>query len=151
MKQIDDTIKRGLLTELHCIADITQLGFHCLRPVSDASQYDIVVDVNGKFYRIQCKSASWVKDTAKEHVAFEIQTSRSTVNTTTGFTRHKYSVDEIDYFYTWFEGQGYLIAITEATGVTFRMRYEYPSTNQKKGIHIADDYKIEEVLNSLVI
>ena len=149
MKKLDETIQRGLLTELHCIEDITKMGFHCLKPISDASQYDIVVDVQGKFYRIQCKSSSWVKDTKVEHTAFELQTCRSTVNTTSGFTRYKYSADEIDYFYTWFEGQGYLISITEATGTTFRMRYEYPSNGQKSGIHIADNYKIEEVLKTL--
>ena len=148
MKKIDETIQRGLLTELHCIEDITKMGFHCLKPVSDASQYDIVIDINGKFYRIQCKSSSWVKDTKIEHTAFELSTCRSTINAT-GFTRHKYSADEIDYFYTWFEEQGYLISIHEATGVTFRMRYEYPSTGQKIGIHIAENYKIEEVLKTL--
>ena len=150
MKKLDETIQKGLLTELHCIEDITSMGYHCLRPISDASQYDIVIDIDGKFYRIQCKSSSWAKDTKVEHTAFGFQTCRSTINTT-GSTRHKYSANEIDYFYTWFEGQGYLISITEASGITFRMRYEYPSTGQKTGIHIADNYKIEEVLKTLVI
>jgi hypothetical protein len=66
-------------------------------------------------------------------------------------TRHKYSADEIDYFYTWFNGQGYLVSIQEATGSTFRWRYEYPKSNQKQGIHIADNYKIEDVLKSLAV
>jgi len=43
------------------------------------------------------------------------------------------------------------VSIDEACGTTFRWRYEYPKSNQKKGIHIADNYKIEEVLKKLVI
>lgn len=35
-------------------------------------------------------------------------------------TKYKYSQDDIDYFYTYFEGQGYLVSITEANGQTFR-------------------------------
>ena len=145
---LDITQKKGTATELHCILDFTNLGIRCLKPVDESSKYDVVIDVNGKFIRIQCKTASWAKDTAKENSAFEINTCCQTTNTKTT-TRHKYSENDIDYFYTWFEGQGYLVSIKEATGITFRWRYEYPSSNQKKGIHIADEYKVEEVLKAI--
>ena len=139
------TQQKGTLTELHCILDLTQLGIRCLKPVDESSKYDVVADVDGKFLRIQCKTASWSKDTKEEKTAFEISTCCQTTNTK-ATTRYKYSADEIDYFYTWFEGQGYLVSIQEATGLTFRWRYEYPATGQKQGIHIANNYKIEEVL-----
>lgn len=145
---IDITQQKGLLTELHCIEDLTTLGYMCLQPVSDSSKYDVVADINGKFIRIQCKTASWCNNTAEEKVAFDIATCCMTTNTKQT-TRHKYSANEVDYFYTWFNGQGYLVSINEATGTTFRWRYEYPKTNQKQGIHIADNYKIEEVLKTL--
>jgi YD repeat-containing protein len=60
-----------------------------------------------------------------------------------------YTKDDIDFFYTYFQDQGYLVSIEEANGKTFRWRYEYPSNGQKIGIHIADEYKIEEVLKTL--
>ena len=142
---LDNTQQKGTLTELHCIMDLTNLGIRCLKPVDESSKYDIVADLNGNFIRIQCKTASWVTDTAEEKVAFNIYTYCQTTNTK-ATTRHKYSKDDIDYFYTWFNGQGYLVPIEEATGVTFRWRYEYPKSGQKQGIHIANDYKIEEVL-----
>lgn len=145
---LDITQKKGLTTELHCILDFTELGYRCLTPVDDSSKYDVVVDINGKFIRVQCKTSTWVKDTAKEKVAFYISTSRQTTNTKTT-TYYKYSAEDIDYFYTWFNGQGYLVSINEANGTKFRWRYEYPSTGQKQGIHIADDYKISEVLKAI--
>lgn len=142
---MDITQQKGKITELHCIMDFTQLGIRTLLPVDDSSKYDVVADLNGKFIRIQCKTASWSKDTSQEKVAFEISTSRQTTNTTST-TRYKYNKEEIDYFYTWFNGQGYLVSINEANKLSFRWRYEYPNTGQKQGIHIAQNYKIEEVI-----
>ena len=141
---LDITQQKGTLTELHCITDLTNLGIRCLTPVDESSKYDVVADLDGHFIRIQCKTASWAID----KVAFTIATCCQTTNTKS-ITRHKYSENDIDYFYTWFEGQGYLVSIKEATGVTFRWRYEYPSSNQKQGIHIANEYKIEEVLKTI--
>lgn len=145
---LDITQQKGLTTELHCILDFTNLGYRCLTPIDDSSKYDVVVDIKGKFIKIQCKTASWVKDTVKEKVAFHINTARQTTNTKITI-RYKYSAEDVDFFYTWFEGQGYLVSIKEASGVTFRWRYEYPSSGQKQGIHIADNYKIEEVLKTI--
>ena len=136
---LDITQQKGTATELHCILDLTNLGYRCLQPVDESSKYDVVIDLgNGNFKRVQCKTSSWATDTKEPEVAFTITTSR-----------HKYSKDDIDYFYTWFQGQGYLVSIEEATGITFRWRYEYPASGQKQGIHIANDYKIEEVLKAI--
>ena len=144
---LDITQKKGLSTELHCLQDLTELGYQCLIPFGDSCKYDIAVDIGEKILRIQCKHSRWSTDTVQEKAAFEIATCHQTTNTKKT-TRYKYSENEIDYFYTWFEGQGYLVSIQEATGNTFRWRYEYPITGQKQGIHIANNYKIEEVLKS---
>ena len=145
---MDLTQQKGLSTELHCQLDLINLGIQCLTPITEDSRYDIVAEVNGKFIKIQCKTASWSKKTAKDKVAFDISTYRVTINTKKA-TRHKYTSDEIDYFYTWFNGQGYLVSINEAKGLNFRFRYEYPSSNQHEGIHLAENYKIEEVLKAV--
>lgn len=144
---LEETYKKGLSTELHCLQDMTELGYQCLIPLGDSCKYDVAVDLGNKIVRIQCKHAHWSINTAQPQVAFEINTHRQSVNTHT-ISRYLYTANDIDYFYTWFEGQGYLVPIQEAIGNTFRWRYEYPSSGQKQGIHIASDYKIEEVLKS---
>ena len=146
---VDITQQKGLSTELHCILDFTDLGYRCLTPVDDSSKYDVVVDLGKRFLKIQCKTSSWVTDTAQEHVAFAIRTEHQTTNTKKTI-HYKYSAEDVDYFYTWFNGQGYLVSIQEANGNTFRWRYEYPLSGQKQGIHIAEDYKIEEVIKRIV-
>ena len=146
---LDFSQQKGTITELHCILDLTNLGYRCLTPVDGSSKYDVVVDLGkGNFIRLQCKTASWAKDTKDPETAFTIDTCHQTTNTKST-TRYKYTEDDIDYFYTWFSGQGYLVSIKEATGISFRWRYEYPSSGQKQGIHIASNYKIEEVLKTI--
>lgn len=146
---LEITQQKGTITEMQCILDFTKLGYRCLQPIDDSAKYDVVIDIgNGNFKRIQCKTASWVTDTSELETAFMIYTACQTTNTK-ATTRHKYSKDDIDYFYTWFQNQGYLVSIEEATGVTFRWRYEYPKSGQKQGIHIADEYKIEEVIKAI--
>ena len=146
---LDITQQKGLITELHCLQDFINLGYQCLIPYGDSCKYDIAVDINGKIIRIQCKTSRWSTDTKDPEVAFEINTCCQTTNTKKT-TRYKYSNKEIDYFYTWFKDQGYLVSIKEATGNTFRWRYEYPSTGQKQGIHIADKYKMEDVIKEII-
>ena len=128
---LEETQKKGTLTELQCILDLTKNGIRCLKPIDESSKYDIVADIDNKFIRIQCKTASWVTDTVDTNVAFMINTYCQTTNTK-GTTRHKYTKNEIDYFYTFFQGQGYLVSIEEANGTTFRWRYEYPKSRTKK-------------------
>ena len=147
---IEITQQKGTLTELHCILDLTELGIRTLTPTDEASKYDVVADLNGKFIRIQCKTSTWVTDTKEPQVAFYISTSCITTNTKQTI-RHLYSKNDIDYFYTYFQNQGYLVSINEANGATFRWRYEYPSSGQKQNIHIADEYKIERVIKTLIV
>ena len=89
-----------------------------------------------------------VSYTAEKEVAFEINTHCQTTNTKIT-KKYKYSSDDIDYFYTNFNNQGYLVSIEEATGLSFRWRYEYPKTGQKQSVHIAKNYKIEEVIKTI--
>lgn len=147
---LETTQQKGLSTQLHCLQDFTELGYQCLIPFGDSCKYDIAVDIGNKIVKIQCKHSRWSTDTSVPETAFEITTCCQTTNTKKT-TRYKYSAKEIDYFYTWFQGQGYLVSITEATGITFRWRYEYPPTGQKQGIHIADKYKVEEAIKELMI
>lgn len=150
MKELEGTTQqKGLLTELHCIQDFTELGYMCLTPVDDSCKYDIAVDMGNKIIKIQCKHSTWCKDTRYENEAFEIATSSITVNTKR-MIRYKYKSSDVDFFYTWFNGKGYLVPISDATGFVFRLRYTYPKTNQKKRIHIASDYELHKVLNNYI-
>ena len=146
---MDNTLKVGMITELECIKAFIDLGYHCSIPYGDCARYDVVVDIDNILYRIQCKTSRWSTDTAKEKVAFEISTRTTTTNTKQT-TRKTYSEEEVDFFYTCFEGKSYLVPIAEIAGkTTFRWRYEYPSNGQKQGIHIAENYELKNQISKL--
>ena len=42
---LDITQQKGTTTELHCILDLTNLGYRCLKPVDESSKYDVVIDL----------------------------------------------------------------------------------------------------------
>ena len=47
----------GQITELQCQQFLISQGWNILIPVGNYQKYDIVIEKNNKFYRIQCKHA----------------------------------------------------------------------------------------------
>lgn len=147
---MDDTLRRGIVTELECIKGFVGLGYQCSVPYGDTARYDVIVDINDKLYKIQCKSSSWSTDTAQEKVAFGFDARTSTTNTK-GTKRKLYSENEVDFFYTFFEGKSYLVPFSEMSGKSaFRFRYEYPPTGQKQNIHLERDYLLEKQVQKIL-
>ena len=146
---MDSTLRIGMITELECIKAFIELGYHCSIPYGDCARYDVVVDIDNKLYRIQCKTSRWSTDTAQKKVAFEISTRTTTTNTKQTI-RKTYSLDEVDFFYTYFERKSYLVPISEIAGkTTFRWRYIYPASGQKQGIHLAEDYELKNQISKI--
>ena len=137
-----DTIQKGTITELQCQLDFTKLGIVVSQPISPC-RYDFVADINGKFIRIQCKSCHPI-DEDISGVTFEC---RSTRNVKQGqYDNHrKYLDTEIDYFYTNWNGQGYLIPITECS-TRKTLRFIAPKNNASSIVHYASDYEVEKIL-----
>lgn len=137
---------RGITTELRCILDFTKLGIRCLQPIDMSSHYDVVLDIMGKFIRVQCKASRYIKN------SLDAITFNTYVNTMTkhGSVRKLYSANDIDYFYTSFNHLGYMVPITETEGKSsFCLRFQPPKSAQTKGIHYATDYTINHFLNSI--
>jgi PD-(D/E)XK endonuclease len=48
--------KRGQWAELRFMAKAIELGFQVAKPLGDSAQYDVIVDLGGRFVRVQIKS-----------------------------------------------------------------------------------------------
>jgi hypothetical protein len=48
--------KRGQWAELRFMTKATELGFQAAKPLGDSAQYDVVLDIGGRFISIQVKS-----------------------------------------------------------------------------------------------
>lgn len=139
----------GNLTELQCITRFYELGYPVSIPYGDSEKYDMVIDVNSKLYRLQCKHAN-VHINENNIVAFiTIKTTwQSGYTKNNSWKKNKYTKEDCDYFVTYYEGKNYLIPVEECSNEkTLRI---LPTKNgQTKGINFLKDFVDEEVLKNL--
>ncbi len=141
-----NTKQKGNITEVECMLAFLKLGYNVLTPYGDCERYDFVADVNGILYKVQVKSAN---DSHIEDGYIEFKTSSKTTKEGS-FIRKEYNKDEIDFFMTYYNNQGYLIPIEEcATKTDKRLRFTTPKNGQIKGITFASEYEIEKVVENL--
>ena len=140
---MNETKQKGLLTELHCELSFVELGFLVMRPNCEDSRYDFVVDLGSKFIKIQCKTCAPSEDGT--YIKFACRSTRSTAQETIS---RRYTKDEIDYFYTYYQNKSYLVPVNECS-VTKTLRYAKPSNGQETQISYADDFELKKVLQKL--
>ena len=133
---------RGNITELESMLAFMKLGYNVLIPYGDCERYDYVVDVNGRFIKIQSKTAC----TEDNGASFKFS-CRSSNRQNGRIVHHSYSKDEIDYFVTIFNGKCYLIPVEEC-GSDKRLRLLPTKNGQTRGITWAKDYELEEVIKN---
>ena len=85
------TNQKGAIAETGIIHAAIKLGVGVYRPVVDGGRYDLVLDVQSRLMRVQCK---W----APRHGDVVIVRCYSTRRNRDGLVRRKYSADEIDAF-----------------------------------------------------
>lgn len=141
---MDNALIRGDINELQCILDFQKRGYYCSIPFSGSCRYDLIVDINDKLYKIQCKASSYSEDEG----VLKMSATRSTTNTQKT-TRYTYSEKEVDYFYTSWKEYGFLIPINEvSTGKCLRIKP--PKNGIQSTMSIASDYLIDNVIQSII-
>ena len=134
--------QKGNITELECMLAFIKQGYNVLTPYGDCERYDFVVDVNGKFIRIQSKTSS-----SDDNGASFKFSGRSCNRKDGKIIHHQYTNEEIDYFSTIFDGKCYLIPVEDCGGDK-RLRILPAKNGQVKGITWAKDYELEEVVKN---
>ncbi len=139
----------GNLTELQCITRFYELSFPVSIPYGDSEKYDMILDVSGKLYRLQCKHANPHKNNDGIIDYITICTTWSS-----GYTRNRpykinqYSKEDCYYFVTHYEGKNYLIPVEQCSNEK-TLRIIPPKNDQIKGINFLKDFVDEEVLKTL--
>lgn len=141
----DKTLIAGDINELKCILAFEERGYYTSIPFSGSSRYDVIADIEGKLIRIQCKSSHYYRG---DKTVIEFDATRSTTNTQKT-VRYQYSSDEIDYFYTHFNGYDFLIPVNEVSTAK-HLRLAAPQNNQLEQVNIASDYLLDNVLSSII-
>lgn len=135
----------GNIGEALAIAEFSKRGFTVLIPFGQNVPYDIVVDINGKLYKIQCKTTEKVHEDGR---------MRFNICRTNGFTNsHKtYSNNEVDFIFLHCIENNFigLISIDETDGKRdIFIRTKPTKNNQVNGIRIMQEYELDYKLGTL--
>lgn len=87
-----DTSKRGAASTLLVSAKFLELGLNVLNPLCDSSKYDLVLEHDRVFYRLQIKTAYSDRGSDKFIIPF-----KSVVSSKSGNKIHKYSSSDVDF------------------------------------------------------
>lgn len=140
-----DTNTIGLITEMQVATYVISKGYSVSVPYGDKNRYDQIWDINGKLLKIQIKTSRWYERyTQKEAFTFSCKSSY-TKGQDRGVVTKTYTEDEIDYFATFFEGQCYVVPISECKGVQKILRFSSNAKNQAN-INWAKNYTFQEVI-----
>ena len=137
LNKMQVNIQSGLITELLCQYDFTKLGIVLFAPITSDSRSDFIAEIQGRFIRIQCKSSTESADGN----SFTFATASKNWNT----KEVKDYKNQVDYFYTSHNKQGYLIPIEEVTGKQKTLRIA-AKDSKNPAICWAENYEIEKVL-----
>ena len=138
------TNQLGQLTELWCQIDFCERGIVLSQPTNPASRYDFIAEINNKLYRIQCKTAHKQDN---DRISFRVVSK----NWNSGEIKNY--LDEIDYFYTNWNGKGYLLPI-ELCSEKNKEKYirlgspEQYHSNNINAIY-GKDYEIDVILDGI--
>ena len=136
----DNTIK-GALTELQCQKDFIEKGILVSKPIVQDSKYDFIIDIKGKLYKIQCKSSTL--SAAEDYISMKTKSTNIRTMKDTYYTK-----EDIDYFYTCFNGVSYLVPIERAGHGETRLRF-FSSQAKNPNIRWAVNYELTTILNKL--
>lgn len=131
----------GEMTELKCQLFCLEKGFIVSKPIVDNARYDMILDYNGKIYKIQIKTSRWMSD---EHEGF-LFNCKSQHSISTGNKIMKYTPNEIDFFMTEFENKFYLIPCDKPRS-EIKLRFKPTKNNQDYKANFAKDFLFEEVI-----
>jgi hypothetical protein len=131
----------GRTTELECQLAFTELNIVISQPITPDSKYDYIADINNRLYRIQCKTSILSED--ENSITFRCVTTGRGTN---GNYSHKYSKEDIDFFYTYYNGISYLIPVEEVKSSTKILRFD--AEIKLPNISWAKDYELKFYLKN---
>lgn len=127
----------GQITELKCQTYLIEHGFNVLLPIGNYLRYDLVIEKDSKFYRIQCKHATELETGFRVRTHYDKRDNGKVV-------KEKYSEEDVDYFMTEHKGKFYLFPPFGTHETTF-WTVATKSVTQKK----AQDFLAEDILSQL--
>lgn len=141
-KLFNESQIKGLTTELKCMEKFIEYGFIVSVPYGNNSRYDLLVDLgNGKYIRIQCKTAS-----KNDNGSYTIYTANS-VSTMTQRTVKHYDSEQIDFIASIIEDQMLIVPVDSIANSKSKVfRTELPKFGAKSMCNLIQDFTVEKYI-----
>ncbi len=125
-------------------AELLSRGVPVLKPAYDNEPYDLVIELDGQFHRIQIKTA--YRD-SESTVCFETVSTKAKSD---GYRRDDYAGDA-DLFgvYAPVPDEVYAVPVSRASRGKMVIRHDEPDNGQQTGINWREDYLLDEILQEL--
>lgn len=143
-----NTKDKGDISELTAILQFKKYGIACLIPYGDNEQYDFVVEINNKFYRVQVKTGIY------RNGVIQLKGYRSTYKKSIGRGRETSNyMGKADIFAVCYENNVWIVPVLAVgkSGTLF-LRIDPPKHggNNQKNIKWAKDYTFEIQIQKLI-
>lgn len=133
------TNQLGKITEVNVMKYLIEKGFSVSIPFCDKDRYDQIWDINNHLLRVQIKTSRWIDD-KHSGITFNCYSINNG-------KRHKYTKDEIDVFATMFDGELYVVPISECSNEK-KLRF-FSNQPSQPNISWAKDYTFEAFLKKI--
>ena len=127
----------GERSEAIIFAELVKRGYRVLIPHGTNHRYDLVIDVDGRFLRAQCKTGRLDRGV----ISFATQSTRAN---TRGVFRAPYDATQIDLFLVYCPDTDrvYAVGVGEVRSGYGFLRVDPTANGQVKGIRWAADYEL---------
>lgn len=141
-----DTKRLGNIGESVAISEFTKHYIPIYIPFGDDEKADLIAEFNGKLNKIQVKTS---QKAANGKMVFDLT---SCTNHRSNGGKHKYTADEIDYFFCYNieRDKSFLIKAPDKPLSVITIRYENPKNGHTKNINTEENLSFEKVISSIL-
>jgi hypothetical protein len=135
------TDQKGAIAETAIALEAIKLGIEVYRPIAEGGRFDMILVVDGRLVRVQCK---W----AMRYGEVVVVRCYSNRRARAGLVRRLYTAEEIDAFaaYCLELDRCFFMPIERFPTHEIRLRLTPARNNQRRGIHWADDFDFAATL-----
>jgi len=131
----------GEITEAVAMAEFVKAGFPVLLPFGENQRYDMVIEADGRFLRVQCKTARLIRN-ASGAAGSNVLAFNATSHD--GHRARQSYRDQADVFavYSPHTKQVYVLGVNEVGETTVWLRLTPAKNNQSVGVRYAEEHTL---------
>lgn len=132
----DHPVDVGHRSEAAIVAQLVRRGYRVLLPLGVNQRYDLVLESEGRFFKVQCKTGRLKRGA--------IRFRGQSIQSNTKGTRMRPYLGEVDFFAVYCRDNDsvYMVPAEDVPATGMYLRVSSPRNEQRKGVRWAADYAL---------